>query len=84
MRSLNKEFTLGLFRLRCCQTSTVGVKSGIQKTEVWNGDKKLTLMVIKLEFKVLKMDAITRGEKRQKEQRPGLYHGSETIAFRAN
>lgn len=50
------------------------------KREVWNGDKKLTLMVIKLEFKVLKMDAITRGEKTERAKIQGLYHGSETIA----
>lgn len=50
------------------------------KREVWNGDKKLTLMIIKLEFKVLKMDAITRGEKTERAKIQGLYHGSETIA----
>ena len=60
---------------------TVGVKMVIleYKREVWTGDKKLTLMIIKLEFKVLKMDAITRGGKTERAKIQGLYHGSETI-----
>ena len=49
------------------------------KREVWTGDKNLTLMIIKLEFKVLKMDAITRGGKTERAKIQGLYRGSETI-----
>lgn len=51
------------------------------KREVCTGDKKLTLMIIKLEFKVLKMDAITRGGKTERAKIQGLYLGLETIAY---
>lgn len=50
------------------------------RREVYTGDKKLTLMIIKLEFKVLKMDAITRGGKTERAKIQGLYLGLETIA----
>ena len=61
---------------------TAGVKMVIleYRREVYTGDKKLTLMIIKLEFKVLKMDAITRGGKTERAKIQGLYLGLETIA----
>ena len=35
---------------------------------MWTGDKKLTLIIVELEFKVLKMDAITRGGKTERTE----------------
>ena len=52
------------------------------KREVWTGDKNLTLMIIKLEFKVLKMDAITRGGKTERAKIQGLLVRAELKSWR--